>query len=250
VVVHSVGPLIVEPWIDNPNVTAVIWAGLGGTETGNALVDVLYGAVNPSGRLPYTIAKSASDYPTTLEIGTGSKVVEINYAEGLFIDYRHFDAANIAPRYEFGFGLSYTQFKYSLLSIVPNTVANDPYTKFEADWAAGTPVVGASTAFWMHFPAFNVTFTVENAGVVAGTEIPQLYLHFPVSAGEPPSVLRGFSDVELQSGESQTVEITLSRYDLSVWDVVNQSWMRASGTYSVSVGASSRDFRLNGNIAL
>ena len=76
-VVHSVGPLIIEPWIDNPNVTAVIWAGLGGTETGNALVDVLYGAVNPSGRLPYTIAKSPSDYPTTIETGT-----EINYVEG------------------------------------------------------------------------------------------------------------------------------------------------------------------------
>ena len=63
VVVHSVGPLIVEPWIQNPNVTAVLWAGLSGTETGNALVDVLYGEVNPSGRLPYTIAKRVEDYP-------------------------------------------------------------------------------------------------------------------------------------------------------------------------------------------
>lgn len=78
VVVHSVGPLIVEPWIDNPNVTALIWAGVGGTETGNALVDVLYGAVNPSGRLPYTMAKSASDYPAT--IVTGSTVID--YSEG------------------------------------------------------------------------------------------------------------------------------------------------------------------------
>jgi len=80
VVVHSVGPIILEPWIDNPNVRAVIWAGLGGTETGNALVDVLYGDVNPSGRLPYTIAKSPNDYPAQLATGT-----EIKYTEGYVV---------------------------------------------------------------------------------------------------------------------------------------------------------------------
>ncbi|KAH8995015.1 glycoside hydrolase family 3 protein [Lactarius akahatsu] len=244
VVVHSVGPLIIEPWIDNPNVTAVIWAGLGGTETGNGLVDVLYGAVNPSGRLPYTIAKSLSDYPATVETDT------INYSEGLFIDYRHFDAANIAPRYEFGFGLSYTEFKYSDLSIVQNVYPESPYTKFESDWSAGIPVQGHSTDLWLHRVAFNVTFTVQNTGAVAGTEIPQIYVHFPVTAGEPPSVLRGFWDIELQPGEKQSVMRTLSRYDLSYWDVVHQAWLRASGVYSLSVGASSRDLRLNGNLPL
>ena len=77
-----------------------------------------------------------------------------------------------------------------------------------------------------------------------------MYLHFPVRAEEPPSVLRGFTDVDLQPGESQTVSITLSRYDLSMWDITSQSWMRAQGTYSVSVGASSRDLRLKGDIPL
>ena len=91
---------------------------------------------------------------------------------------------------------------------------------------------------------------LENTGAIAGTEIPQVYLHFPMNSGEPPSVLRGFSDIELQPGEGQNVTITLSYYDLSIWDIVNQSWMRAKGKYSVSVGASSRDFRLNGNIPL
>ena len=75
VVVHSVGPLIVEPWIEHPNVTAVVWAGLGGTETGNALVDVLYGNVNPSGRLPYTIAKEVSDYGAQLLLGGGGNTI-------------------------------------------------------------------------------------------------------------------------------------------------------------------------------
>jgi len=81
--VHSVGPLILEPWINHPNVTAVVWAGLGGTETGNALLDVVYGTVNPSGRLPYTIAKSPSDYSALLaEGGDGVEILDITYSEG------------------------------------------------------------------------------------------------------------------------------------------------------------------------
>ena len=89
---------------------------------------------------------------------------------------------------------------------------------------------------------------MKNTGPVAGTEIPQVYLHFPVRAGEPPSVLRGFTDVDLKPGQAQSVTITLSRYDLSIWDVVSQSWIRPSGWYSLSVGASSRDLRLKGSI--
>jgi hypothetical protein len=171
----------------------------------------------------------------------------------LFIDYRHFDAANITPRYEFGFGLSYTTFEYSGLSINPVAGGKDQDGALEANWAAGNPsprVVGSSTALWLHRPAFSVSFTVVNTGAYAGTEIPQVYLHFPVQAGEPPSVLRGFTDVYLQSDEARGVTITLSRYDLSIWDVVSQSWIRPAGSYSLSVGASSRDFRLNGTIPL
>jgi hypothetical protein len=81
-------------------------------------------------------------------------------------------------------------------------------------------------------------------------KISQVYLHFPSGAGEPPSVLRGFTDVELQPGESTTVNVTLSRYDLSVWDVPSQTWVRAPGTYSLSVGTSSRDFRLKSTLLL
>ncbi|KAH9958148.1 glycoside hydrolase family 3 protein [Russula dissimulans] len=253
VVVHSVGPLILEPWINHPNVTAVVWAGLGGTETGNALLDVMYGTVNPSGRLPYTIAKSPSDYPAQLtEGGDGIEIVNITYSEGLFIDYRHFDAANIAPRFEFGFGLSYTTFEYSDLIITP-VDGPDRDWGLEANWLAGKPGpqgVGSSTALWLHRPMYNVSFTVQNRGQVAGAEIPQLYLHFPAQADEPPSVLRGFTDAGLQPGESKVVYITLSRYDLSIWDVDSQSWVRSMGTYSLSVGASSRDFRLSGTIPL
>jgi hypothetical protein len=95
VVAHSVGPAILEPWIDHPNVTALIWAGVPGQEVGNSIVDVLYGDYNPSGRLPYTIAKSPADYPAQLVTGGApSAILSINYTEGLFIDYRHFDAVS------------------------------------------------------------------------------------------------------------------------------------------------------------
>jgi Glycosyl hydrolase family 3 C-terminal domain len=202
--VHSVGPLILEPWIDHPNVTAVVWAGLGGSETGNSLVDILYGDVNPSGRLPYTIAKSSSDYPAQLTTGgSGNEILNITYSEGcvhpqvdlptqisltnfyfifvfprrLFIDYRYFDAKHITPRYEFGFGLSYATFEYSDLSINPVEGGQDHDSQLEANWAAGNPglqVVGASTALWLHRPAFNVSFRVQNTGRVAGTEVRRL----------------------------------------------------------------------------
>ena len=99
VVVHSTGPIVLETILAQSGVQAVVWAGLGSQETGNALVDILYGSTSPSGKLPYTIGKRAEDYGTSVTSGDDS------YAEGLFIDYRHFDNRNIEPRYEFGFGL-------------------------------------------------------------------------------------------------------------------------------------------------
>lgn len=99
VVVHSTGPIILETILALPGVQAVVWAGLPSQESGNALVDVLYGLTSPSGKLPYTIGKSANDYSTRVVNG------DDNFSEGLFVDYRHFDSKNIAPRYEFGFGL-------------------------------------------------------------------------------------------------------------------------------------------------
>lgn len=95
VVVHSVGPAIIEAWVDHPNVTALVWAGIAGQEAGNSIVDVLYGAYNPSGRLPYTIAKSADEYSAQLVTGgSPADILSIPYTEGLYVDYRHFDAVS------------------------------------------------------------------------------------------------------------------------------------------------------------
>ncbi|KAL4078112.1 glycoside hydrolase superfamily [Scleroderma yunnanense] len=252
VIVNSVGPLILEPWIEHPNVTAVVWAGIQGQEAGNSIVDILYGDYNPSGKLPYTIAKNPADYPAqVITQRPSNSVVDIPYTEGLFIDYRHFDAVNIEPRFEFGFGLSYTEFEYSDLAIFAVPSQDSAEQDLISRWQNGkaSPIApGSSAALWLHEPAFKVTFNVENIGSVCGTEIPQLYIHHPSNAGEPPSILKGFSNVEIDPGQTEQVSITLSRYDLSIWDVVAQGWRKPTGTIEFSVGASSRDLKLKGVI--
>ncbi|MCJ1278822.1 hypothetical protein MMC21_006641 [Puttea exsequens] len=121
VVVHAVGPVIVDRWIDLPNIKAVLLAHLPGQESGNALADVLFGRVDASGRLPYTIAKKFKDYGPAREIlrKATSQTPQQDFDEGLYIDYRHFDKKSITPRYEFGFGLSYTTFTLTSLTLTP-----------------------------------------------------------------------------------------------------------------------------------
>ncbi|KIY64851.1 glycoside hydrolase family 3 protein [Cylindrobasidium torrendii FP15055 ss-10] len=249
VVIHSTGPVLVEEWADHPNVTAILWAGVAGSEVGNAIADVLYGAWNPSGRLPFTVAKNETDYPTHIDmVGEPDQILVVPYTEGLLIDYRHFDTYNITPRYEFGFGLSYSTFEYDDLSIWSiDSEASDAITAWEAGQATGNDV-GASTAAWLHQPAYTVSFTVTNTGALFGGDVPQLYVNFPESSGEPPAVFKGFTDLTLNPGESKQVEITLSRYDLSSWDVTAQGWKKVDGTIGITVGASSRDSRLTGEL--
>ncbi|CAG8959275.1 hypothetical protein HYFRA_00013044 [Hymenoscyphus fraxineus] len=121
VVVHSVGPVVVDKWVNLPGVKAVLMANLPGQESGNAIADIIVGKVNPSGKLPYTIGKSLEDY------GPGAKILyfpngvipQQDFKEGLYIDYRHFDKFGVEPTYEFGFGMSYTTFEFSNLVVTP-----------------------------------------------------------------------------------------------------------------------------------
>ncbi|KAF1847527.1 glycoside hydrolase family 3 protein [Cucurbitaria berberidis CBS 394.84] len=226
VVVHSVGPVIMEPWIDNPNVVAVVWAGLPGQESGNGLVDILYGAASPSGKLPYTIAKRPEDYGTAIARGNDA-------AWDLFVDYRHFDKQNIAPRFEFGFGLSYTNFTYSDLG-----VSGAP----TAGLATGAKGPGGPADLWE--TVATVTAKVANSGGVAGAEVPQLYLGYPAAASTPSKQLRGFAKLKLEAGASGTATFKLRRRDLSIWDEKTKQWSVVSGEYGVFVGSSSRDVSL------
>jgi len=148
VVVHAVGPVIIEAWIDHPNVTAVLWPGLPGQESGNALLDVMYGAYNPSGRLPYTIAKRREDYSADIIYVNSSEPPhpQVDYTEKLNIDYRHFLSKNITPRYEFGYGLSYTQFNFTNLQLNEWESAQEPERK------GSERVVGGFLADWWVIP--------------------------------------------------------------------------------------------------
>ncbi|KAI1469408.1 glycoside hydrolase family 3 protein [Daldinia caldariorum] len=113
VVIHSVGPVLIDHIKINPNVSAIVWAGLPGQESGNSLTDVLYGRVNPQGRTPFTWGKGAKDWGVSTLFNSTSSEPQQDFAEGLFIDYRYFDREEIEPSFEFGFGLSYTNFTYS-----------------------------------------------------------------------------------------------------------------------------------------
>ena len=149
VVVHAVGPVILERWIDLPGVKAVLLANLPGEESGNALSDVLFGYVDASGRLPYTVGKSLADYGPGGQIMyyPNNVVPQQDFTEGLYIDYRHFDRYNITPRYEFGFGLSYTEWTYSDLAIkglkpkspLPAPRPDDAYTPPPVDTTVPDP---------------------------------------------------------------------------------------------------------------
>jgi beta-glucosidase len=234
VVVHATGPIILEGIADLSNVKAIVWAGLPGQEAGNALVDVLYGDVNPSGRLPFSIAKKASDYGTTIQANTD------NFAEGLYIDYRGLDKKNIAPRYEFGFGLSYTTFNYSGLS-VKGSPSSGPET--------GATIPGGASSLFETIAT--VTATIENSGSLSGSEVAQLYLGMPPSAPDTPKrQLRGFEKLKnLQPGEKREVEFRLRRKDLSFWDKEAKKWVLPKGEFRIEVGGSSRNLILSGTLS-
>ncbi|KAL0097808.1 glycoside hydrolase family 3 protein [Phycomyces blakesleeanus] len=217
VVIHSVGAVLM-PWINHPNIKAVVWPGLPGQESGNSLADVLFGDVNPSGRLPYTIAKEESDYPVPIDSD-----LEVDYTEKLEIGHRWFDQNNIEPLFEFGFGLSYTNFKYSGLSV---KVSNKKTLKVEA------------------------SLSVRNTGGVDGAEVVQAYIEFPESANEPPKILRGFEKVSIKKNKTSKVSFEFTKTELSIWDVDSQTWVVPSGKFTLHIGASSRDIRQTATFVL
>lgn len=119
VVLHTIGPVLIDEYKNNPNVTAILWAGLPGEQSGNAIADILYGRVNPGAKLPFTMGARREDFGTDLLYtpNAGTNAPQQDFSEGVFIDYRSFDERGIAPSYEFGYGLSYTTFSYSNLNV-------------------------------------------------------------------------------------------------------------------------------------
>ncbi|CAK7267295.1 hypothetical protein SEPCBS119000_002469 [Sporothrix epigloea] len=252
VVLHNAGVRLVDPWIDHPNVTAVIFAHLPGQASGKALVSLLYGEANPSGKLPYTVAKKVSDYGDTVHPvqpeGIFSLFPQANFTEGVYIDYRRFDAENIEPRFEFGFGLSYTTFGYSALQIAKSA----PPSKYAA-YPSGRVLQGGQVDLWDQL--VTVTANLANTGAMGGAEVAQLYITLPGAGPSgrlniPIRQLRGFEKTYVAAGQTVRLSFTLTRRDLSYWDVVAQKWHLPRGEFTVSVGSSSRKLPLVGTFTM
>jgi beta-glucosidase len=236
VVMHS-GGVNTMPWARNPNVTAILSAHYPGQETGHSIVDILWGEVNPSAKLPYTVPFEGSDYHMPIVEAEPSDNPQSNFTEGLMIDYRHFDANDITPLYEFGYGLSYTTFEITGRLIV--TKLSNSVQAFPDPSRSIAP--GGNPDLYTEL--LNVKTTVSNTGHVPGATVVQLYLSFPrdtVPDGTPVQVLRGFEKVYLEIGEKKYVSLKLTRRELSFWDTVNQDWRLPEGEFKISVGFSSR----------
>ncbi|MBQ1083253.1 glycoside hydrolase family 3 C-terminal domain-containing protein [Nocardiopsis sp. B62] len=216
VVLSNGGVVSVAEWRDQAD--AVVEGWLLGQAGGAAVVDVLTGVVSPSGRLTETIPVRLSDHATYLNFPGEHGVVR--HGEGVFVGYRHFDTLGVPVAYPFGHGLTYTTFAYSELEVVPD---------------------GGG--------AWTVSFTVTNTGERSGQEVAQLYTGVEQDhPTRPRHELRGFAKVALEPGGSIRVALPLTARDLSVWDPGTQRWSLAAGTYTVAVGASSRDLPLSGEI--
>ncbi|KAF2153567.1 glycoside hydrolase family 3 protein [Myriangium duriaei CBS 260.36] len=247
VVTHNAGTVVVDAWINHPNVKAVIFAHLPGQDNGLALTEIMYGRQSPSGRLPYTVAKRESDWGSLLDPTFPNKqdifYTQSNFSEGLYIDYKSFIQRNVEPRYAFGYGLTYSKFTYSNLKISKNSTANTGRLPY--DRAKPAPQGGLASLYDI---IATVTVDVKNAGGVKAAEVAQLYLGVPNSG--LPKVLRGFDKKLIKPGQTSTFSFALRRRDLSIWDTMQQQWVLGSGSFHVMVGKSVLDIQLDSKFSL
>jgi len=220
VVVLNTGSAVTMPWLGS--VAGVFEAWYPGQEDGNAIAALLFGDVNPSGKLPVTFPASLSQVPANTVAQWPGTNGQVQYSEGLNVGYRYYDANNLTPLFPFGFGLSYTSFSFSNLSI------------------SSLPRGGAAT----------VTATVTNTGSREGAEVAQLYVTDPAASGEPPKRLEGFARVDLQPGQSSTVTFPLSQANLQYWNASTNAWAVSAGNYTISVGDSDRNLPLTGTLSV
>jgi beta-glucosidase len=212
ILVLKSGSAVLMPWIDS--VPAILEAWYPGEEDGNAVADVLFGKVNPSGKLPLTFPRATSDTLAATPARFPGDGKTVTYSEGLGVGYRAFVAHDVTPLFPFGFGLSYTQFQFSGLKAArgPNHTAV-------------------------------VRFTLTNIGDRVGAEVAQLYLTYPhiPEGDEPPRQLRGFRKLTLKPHESQTVQLSLNMRAFSFWSEKTRAWTIPEGAFGIFVGDSSAE---------
>jgi beta-glucosidase len=219
IVVLNDGAALTMPW--KARVPAIVEEWLPGQEGGNAIGKILFGDVDPSGRLPISFPTRIEDNPAYLNYSGGSTQF---YDDDIFVGYRYYDRKKIVPLFPFGYGLSYTDFAFGALK-TPDTVAPGQDVPLALD--------------------------VKNVGTRAGAEIVQIYVqddHAP--ATEPVKALKAFARVELQPGETKTVNLSLSARDLSYWDIETHRWVEDPGEFHVMAGSSSTDIRASASFVL
>jgi len=220
VVLNNGSPLLMDKWL--PQAKGVVEAWYSGMETGNAVADVLFGTVNPSGKLTSTIGARREDYPDGATYPGANNVV--HYTEGIYVGYRYFDKHNITPQYPFGYGLSYTTFKYSKLH-VPASIADGQKAIIKID--------------------------IQNTGKRSGDEIAQLYIRdLNPKVDRPIRELKGFARVSLTPNQSSQVTFPIDTQSFSYWDSQKHGWQANPGSYEIEVGSSSRDIRAQAVIRL
>jgi beta-glucosidase len=223
VVLVGGSPMDLNPWLEKAPAVMLSWYS--GMEGGNAIARVLFGDVNPSGKLPCTFPKTLSDSPAhALGAYPGTNGV-VRYAEGLLVGYRWFDTKNIEPLFPFGHGLSYTRFEYSGLKLVNSGTADHPQV--------------------------TVQFEVANVGKTTGAEVAQVYVQDMQSTlPRPLKELKGFQKISLKPGQKQNVTITLDGNALAFFDPARAGWIAEAGEFKILVGSSSRDIRLQDSFNL
>jgi beta-glucosidase len=221
IVVLNTGSAVTMPWLDK--VKGVVEAWYPGQEDGRALAAVLFGDVNPSGKLPITFPRSTADTPA--HDGREWPGIDGNadYSEGIDVGYRWYGSQQIDPLFPFGYGLSYTTFA------VHNLLATKQLTR------NGTE---------------KLSVDVTNTGHRAGAEVVQLYIGMPAIADEPPEQLKAFQKVTLAPGQTQRVRFTLTLSDLAYWSTAAGDWATASGNYRIMVGTSSGQIAAHGTFRI
>jgi beta-glucosidase len=234
-VVLESGSPVTMPWVDAP--AAIVEAWYAGSDGANALGNILFGSVNPSGKLPNTFPKSEADLPhptitqpppesrhfdgaaTPEQFAKGLPPFQVVYDEGVKVGYKWYDAEKKPVLFPFGYGLSYTTYHYSGLTVTPGNKVK-------------------------------VTFTLTNTGARDGAEIAEVYAALPVSAEEPPKRLVGWSKVQLKAGEKKVVEVDIDPKYLSIFDEGKDAWALVPGDYSILVGGSSDKLPLKATVSL
>jgi beta-glucosidase len=232
IVVLETGTAVTMPWVDK--VSGIVEAWYAGSKGSDAVANVLFGVVNPSAKLPMTFPRSEADLPhpqlvtpppgaqgkaAVMRTGEAKPTFSVHYDEGLKVGYKWYDAENKPVLFPFGYGLSYTTYNYSDLKVTPGK-------------------------------EITVAFVVKNTGNCAGAEIAQIYAALPVSAGEPPKRLVGWSKVRLNPGESREVSVSVDPKYLSIYDEAQDVWKLVPGSYNFMAGGSSRDLPLHEAVTL